>query len=242
VNTAVLAHHLSGSVHDGPWAHPLAGAFLDEAVVTTVRHETELLAFALVGAGQAQRSGLVPDLELVARAERKAELSQAVGTEHVKEIALIFLAIGAAKQRDLAVAFLDAGIVPGGDARRAEPLGNAEQLAELHPAVTAGTRAGRYPGKVRIDERLNDELGEQLAAIERVVRNTEPIGDPARIVEVVGGTAAAAHAAVVRIVPEVQCRTDHVVTGSNQARRGHGRIDAPTHRDQHAFGHDFAKL
>ena len=124
--------------------------------------------------------------------------------------------------------------MPGRDLRGAQPIGEGEELAHLDRAVARDARARRRPAQVGVDERVDHFFREELAAIERIVRDAEVVGDAARVVLVFGRAAPAAHRAVVGVVPEVQGDADHVVPALDEPRRGHGGVDPSAH------GHDDA--
>src|SRR3546814_17634998 len=78
----------------------------------------------------------------------------------------------------------------GGQRGGAEIAGGVEQVAELHPLIAAHARDGRRPGEGGVDEIVHYVGAESVLVIENVMRNAEPICDPARIVDVLaGGTA-----------------------------------------------------
>ena len=102
---------------------------------------------------------------------------------------------------------------------------------ELDVLIAARARVRRPAGEVLRDERLHHGARERVAEVEHVVRDPQPVGHRARIVEVV--ERAAAPAALPR---QAQRDADDVMAGGDAARRGDGAVDAAAHRhdDPHA--------
>ncbi len=147
----------------------------------------------------------------------------------MEEVALIFHAIEAAEEPRFALFLGDARVVAGGDEARAEAIGEREELAQLHRSVAGHARARRLAGEVGVDEGIDHVLLEELAAIEGEVRDVEVNGDAAGVVLVLRSAAAAADAAVVRVVPEVERHAHDVVALVEQAGRRDGGVHPAAH-------------
>ena len=79
----------------------------------------------------------------------------------------------------------------GREAIGAEIAGDAEQIGELHPLVAAHARDRRAPGDIIVGEAIDHAVAEAALIIEHIMRDAEPVGDGARIADVLPGAAAA---------------------------------------------------
>src|SRR3546814_9908683 len=97
----------------------------------------------------------------------------------------------------------------GGQRGGAEIAGGVEQVAELHPLIAAHARDGRRPGEVGVDEIVHYVGAEAVLVIEHVMRDADPVGDPARIVDVLAGATRPGPSRGRPVVVELQRHADH---------------------------------
>ncbi len=117
----------------------------------------------------------------------------------------------------------------------AEAARDREQLGELDPAVARGARARRLPRDVPVDERLHNRTRKKVASIKCVVRESQCVGDTARVVLILWRTAATVVVVGLRIVPQVQRYPDDFVPSILKPRRGDRRVDPTAHSDQNSL-------
>src|SRR5262249_4768933 len=118
----------------------------------------------------------------------------------------------------------DPRVVAGGQAGRPELTGPPPEQSELHVLVAARTWIWGPAGEILRHERLHDVALERLRHVEDVVREAEPIGDGARVVEVVERAAMA-----VRLAEEAERDADHVVSRGDAAGGRDGAVHAAAH-------------
>src|SRR6185437_11645878 len=87
--------------------------------------------------------------------------------------------------------------------------------------------------QVGVGEALHHLGAEAVLVVQHVVRDTEPVGDLAGILDVLAGAAGTRLADRDAMVVKLQGDADHVVTLPGQQRRRDRRIDAARHRDHH---------
>ena len=95
----------------------------------------------------------------------------------------------------------------------AELLGGVEQVVELDLLVAGDARDRRLAGGVAVGEAVDDGRGKAALVVEHVVRNAERVGNPAGVVDVLAGAAAALAAGGVAVIVELQGDADDVVPG-----------------------------
>ena len=125
-------------------------------------------------------------------------------------------------------------VVAGRQRLGAELARRPEQVAELHRAVAGDAGHRRLAAHVGIGERLHDLGAEAAFVVEHVVRDGEPLGDLAGVLDVLAGAAGAGLADGDAMVIELQGDAHDVVALLLQQRRRDRRIDAARHRDHHA--------
>src|SRR5665213_4590191 len=79
----------------------------------------------------------------------------------------------------------DAGVVPGRDEARVEPVGVVCQRPEFYEVVARNAWVRRSSGGVVVDEALDDRAAERFFEIEHVVWDSQRRGAAARVVEIV---------------------------------------------------------
>ena len=146
------------------------------------------------------------------RPDREQRAGQVVLTEHVHDVALVLVAVGAPLQRVPVAAPPDACVVTGGDGVETElrrPFGEAGEL-DLAVALDARVRRrSRTMGR----HVWRDDVGvEVLREVEHEVFDTEGVGGPAGVVDI--GNAATARVAVAS--PQTHRDADDVVAFGGQ--------------------------
>src|SRR5262249_5324091 len=233
VQAAVPAERAAALVdHDAGTERAGRRVALDEGPGAVLADEAHLHALRLVGDGQAQRRGVRPHFRLRQLADREERLGEVGGAEREEEVRLVLRGVGRGAEARAAGAGIraDAGIVAGGETRGAELAGAPAKQPELDPLVAARARVRGAAREILVEEGLDDGAREGLGRVEDVVREAQPIGDGARVVEVVERAAAA-------LLPphETERDADHVVAGGRAAGRGDGAVDPAAHGDDHAL-------
>ena len=130
--------------------------------------------------------------------------------------------------------------MPAGDELRADTIGIVEQLAEFQPGVADDARVRRAPGRILVDEVVDDPI-ELLLEVQGVEGDVQHLGHAAGVVGV--GRAAAPCLRVARVVQNAGPRAsrrllvlavahehaDDLVALLAQQPGGHAAIDAPRH-------------
>ena len=93
---------------------------------------------------------------------------------------------------------------------------------------------GVSPRDIGVGEGLHHLGAEAALVVEHVVRDAEPLGDLAGVLDVLAGAAGARLADRDAVIVELQGDADDVVALLLQERGRHRRIDAARHRDHHA--------
>ena len=124
--------------------------------------------------------------------------------------------------------------MPGGERLSVQLLRRGKQLVELDLLVAGDTRDRRLAGNVAVGESLHDGRLEALLVVENVVGDGELVGHPARVMDVLAGTAGPAPTHGLAVVVELQSDADDLVSLLLEQGSGHGRIDAAGHGDNHA--------
>ena len=234
VHPVVPPEHAAFAVDDWPRAHGRFRSRFHERRILAGRHEAELLALALFGAGQAACERFGTNLFLQRLSERQHEPREVRGVERMQIVALVFSRVAARMQhRSACLIACHARIVSGGDRRGAESFGEAEELAHFDRAVAPNARAWRGAFEVGCHERLDDGAREEFASVEGVVRDAQEIRDKPCVMRVFGGTTTGLLRRSWGIVPEVERYADGIVAGIDEACGGYRRIDAPRHCDEH---------
>jgi hypothetical protein len=111
-----------------------------------------------------------------------------------------------------------------------------QQVAELHRAIAGDAGHRRLAAHVSIGEGVHDLGAEAAFVVEHVVRDGQPLGDLAGVLDIGAGAAGAGPADGDAVVIELQGDAHDVVALLLQQRCRHRRIDAARHRDHHAGG------
>ena len=186
----------------------------------------------LVGDRQSEAPRQLAHLRLGHVAERKAQEVELLARGREQEIALVAVGIRGADQRARSVGEAARGdVMPGGQRRGAELARGLQQIAELDRAVALDARHRRLAGGIAVGEIVDHLLAESALVVQHVMRNADPLGDVAGIVDVLPGAAGALAMGGRAMVVELQRDADDVVAFRLQQRGRRRGIDAARHRD-----------
>ena len=218
-------------------------ALVDERAVVAAGDEADVGAVGLVGHGEVVALGDGADLVLAQLADREAGHREGALAEGVEEVGLVLVGVEAAVQGGAAVDIRDARVVAGGEPVGAERFGLVEEAVELDVGVAVEAGVGRAAAAVLGDERLDDVLEKLALQIQRVVRDAEPVGDAAGVLDILDAAAlgAARQAFGPGLGPEAHGDADHLVALLDEQRRGDGRIDPTAHAHDDSLRHGAAR-
>ena len=114
---------------------------------------------------------------------------------------------------------------------RAEFARGRQQIAELDRAVALDARHRRLAERVAVGEIVDDGLAKAAFVVEHVMRDAEPLGDVAGVVDVLPGAAGALAMGRRAMIVELQRDADDVVAFGLQQRSRRRGIDAARHGD-----------
>ena len=132
-----------------------------------------------------QRAHLV----LAIGAEREVEPIELRARGGEQEVALVAIGIAGAVELGAGRSLAQLDIVAGGERVRLQLAHGGEQLVELDLLIAHHARNRRLAGRIAVREGLHDGGLEALLVVEDVVGDAEPVGDAARIVDVLAGAA-----------------------------------------------------
>ena len=165
-------------------------------------------------------------------AERKAQIVELLARGREQEIALVAIGIGGADQRPRSIGEPARGDIMAGRQRRGAELARGrQQIAELDRAVALDARHRRLAERVAVGEIVDHRFAKAAFVVEHVMRNADPLGDVAGIVDVAAGAAGALAMGRGAMVVELQRDADDVIALGLQQRSRHRGIDAAGHGD-----------
>ena len=233
-DAVVPADNLARHVHDVARLGRLRPQLLHHRGIVAVGHEADVLAVGLLGDRQVEALGEGARLALGHVAQRKAQEVELLGRGAEEKVALVARRIGGAMQLRTRLAHHALHIVAGGQRLGAELARGLEQVAELHRAVAGDAGHRRLAAHIGVGEGVHHLGAEAALIVEHVVRDAEPLGDLARVLDVLAGTARPCLADGDAMVIELQSDAHDVVALLLQERGGDRRIDAARHGDDHA--------
>jgi len=196
------------------------------------RHEADVLAVVLVGDREIEAPCQFARLLFGHVAERKAQIIELLAGGGEQEIALVAIGVGSTMQRARTVGErARSDIMAGGERLGAELARGLEQIAKLDRAVALDARHRRLAGRVAVGKIVDHRLTKAALVIQHVVRNADPLGDIAGIVDVLPGAAGALAMGGRAVIVKLQRDADDVVTLGLQQRSRHRGIDAAGHGD-----------
>ncbi len=161
-----------------------AGVALDEARMVAVWDEADVLTVRLVRVVKALRLGDLPHLRFAERAERKARVRELRLRERIEDVALVLALVQRFFQKPAPVFAFDAGVVAGHDRAAADQLRAFVKTLELQVAVAVDAGVRRRTALVGGNEAVDDLMSEVAGKVEYIVRNAEPLGHAARVLDV----------------------------------------------------------
>src|SRR6185503_4419603 len=113
----------------------------------------------------------------------------------------------------------------------AEFTRKGDKVDELHPLVAERTGYRGSAFGIFIDEPLDHALAEAAFVVEHVVREAEPVGDCARIVNVLTRAAGSGTLHGFSVVVELHRNADDFGSAASSERSRDGAVDAAGHGD-----------
>ena len=230
----MAAQHPAVEMHDLAPRHRLGMHLLDHVGVLALRHKADVLAVVLFGDFEPELARQLPHRGLAHPAQRKPQELQLRLGRRKQEIALVAPGIDRPEQPPLAALEPALHIVPRRQHIGAELLRHLHQVDELHRLVARNARHRRLALPVGIGERLHHRVLEALFIVEHVVRNAELRRHPARIVDILAGTARALAVRRLAMIVKLQGNAHHVIALAGQEPGHHRAVDAPRHRNDDA--------
>ena len=204
----------------------------DDVGVAPGRHEADVLAVLLVGDFEAEAPRQFARLRLGHVAERKAQKIELLARGREQEIALVAIGIRGAHQRARSIAEAARGDVMSGRQRAGAELARGrQQIAKLDRAVALDAGHRRLAERVAVGEIVDHGFAEAAFIVEHVMRNADPLGDIAGVVDVAAGAAGALAMGGRAMIVELQRDADHVVAFGLQQGSRHRGVDAAGHGD-----------
>ena len=165
-------------------------------------------------------------------AERKAQIIQLLARGREQEIALVAVGIGGTYQRARAIAQMARRYIMSGRQRRgAEFARGRHEIAKLDRAVALDARHRRLARGVAVGKIVDHRFPEAAFVIEHVMRDADPLGDIAGVVDILAGAAGPLAMGGRAMIVKLQRDADDVIALGLQQRGRHRRIDAAGHGD-----------
>ena len=233
-DAVVAAEHVAVEIDDVAGGRRAGLQPLDHVGVAAGRHEADVLAVVLVGDRKPEAPRMLARLGLGHVAERKAQDVELLMRGAEQEVALVALLFAGAVERAAAGHGPRRDVMAGRQHLRAQFARGAEQVLELdrHVAVDAGHR--RLARDVALGEAVDHRLLEAAFVVEHVVRNADPVGHRAGVVDVLAGAAGALAVRRRPVVVKLERDADDVIALGLQKRGRHRRVDAAGHGDDDA--------
>ncbi|CKP81923.1 Uncharacterised protein [Mycobacterium tuberculosis] len=193
----------ASTLPDGEPVHPIMGsqhhtirvnhhttanpdALTQKSLGVPGRYEADVVAIRLVGDRQAAAGRLGTDLPLRRVADRERGVAQLLRSEHGKHIRLILVPVDGAAQPPTR----QPGVVAGGHRIETQRHSPGGQSSELDLLIAPHARVRSFPAGIRRHEVVDHVLFELLCEIPNIKRDSEHIGDAARVCSVLFGTTA----------------------------------------------------
>ncbi len=110
----------------------------------------------------------------------------------------------------------------------------SQKIGELGPHVAADAGDRRAPGEIFVGESLDHFLAKGALVVEHVVREAEPVGDRARVADIVAGAARALAPGGGAVIVELQRDADDFGAAAARQRGDHRAVDPARHGDDDA--------
>ena len=204
----------------------------DDVGVAPGRHEADVLAVLLVGDLEAEAPRQFARLRLGHVAERKAQIIELLARGREQEIALVAIGIGRTHHRARSVGKpTRSDIMSGRERMRAELARGRQQIAKLDRPVALDAGHRRFAERVAVGKIVDHGFAETAFIVEHVMRDADPFGDVAGIVDVAAGATGALAMGGRTMIVKLQRNPDHVVAFGLQQGSRHRRVDAARHGD-----------
>ena len=149
-----------------------------------------------------------------------------------QKIALVAVGVGRANQRPRSIGERTRrDIVPGRKRRSAKFARSRKQIAEFDRAVALDARHRGLAKGVTFGEIVDYRFTEAVLIVQHIMRDADLLGDKARVMDVLPGTAGAFAMGGRAVIVKLQCDADDVVAFRLQKRGRYRRIDAARHGD-----------
>ena len=164
----------------------------------------------------------------------KRSRASAAGAHGGQRVGLVLGRVGGEAQQ--AAGRVGAGVVAGGQGRRAHAVGEVEHRVEAHAAVAAHARVGRQAGRVVGHPGVDDARPEGVAHVERQVREAHAVRQRAGRAD--GRRRAARPLAVgLRVAPQLDGHGRDLAAVLRAQERRDGAVDAAAQRHEGAARH-----
>ena len=205
---------------------------LQNAGIVVVGNEADLHRFRLVRRGETQPARVAARLRLREHADRREHSRHHLAVDSPQEVALVLVPVPAPVEGAVA----GYRVVPGGDVVAVQRVGMGQQVAELGERVAANAGDRGPAAAVLAHEILDDVQVEPVLEIEHVMRDTQRVGDVARVIDRVE-RAAGTVGHRVAVAEQLHGGADHLVALLDQTGGGHRAVHAARHGHQHALSH-----
>ena len=195
--------------------------------------EAHVLALGAARRLQPGPPGLGARLHLGLLAQRKPAPREDLARDGRQHVRLVLGRIRAPGDQGDPVAAAHARVVPGGDARRPDPVGERREGGEPERAVAAHARVGRAPGLESGHELLDHLVVEAGAQVEADVRHAHGVAGVPRGPHRPGRAAGALAVGRARVDPQPQGDPDRLEPGLDRLEQRDRRVHAAGHRHGH---------
>src|SRR6516225_5948 len=226
-DAGVPAEHATIDMHDVAGFRGAGLEALDHARVAPLWHEADVLTVRLVGHGQPEAARQIAYLGLAVAAKGKAQPRKLRARGREQEVALVALRVAGTIELGPDGPLSQLDVVAGGEGVGFEFARGREQIVELDLLVADHARDWRPPRRIAVHEGLHDGGPKALLVIEHVVGDAKPVGDAARIVDVLARTAGAAPADCLTMIIELEGDADDLATLLVQQRGDDRGVHAP---------------
>ena len=231
----VLAQRFTGlRVDDCTGGATLGAQLLYDLGVVAVGYEADVLAVRLGGVAQRSHLGQFAHLRLGHAPQGEAQEIELRLGRREKEIGLVAAGILCAKQLGTGGPHGTAHVMTRGEAIGIEFARHLEKIGELRPHIASYAWDRRAPREVIVGELFHHRFAKCALVIKYVVRDTQPIGNGARVGDVISRAARALAASGGTVVVELERDPDHVRAARSGERSDHRTVDPARHGDDDA--------
>jgi hypothetical protein len=113
----------------------------------------------------------------------------------------------------------------------AQFLGQREQVGELHPHIATHAGDRRPAREIFVGELIDHRIAKAAFMVIDMMCKAQPVGDRARIADILPGTAGPDALRLGAMIIELQRHADHLGARTRGQRRDDARVDSARHRD-----------